>query len=171
MSGQIGSPEVTLPAEAGELHKKSIVNVFAIEDLTTKTSEDHVTGQGFGYSSPLEKPMQSNQVAYRWEGMIHPTALQAKSKPEMIRAYNVRDTLQELAENFAQQYREHQDSLLQANGESSYAIQFAPTQEQVAELLETSAQVQRVVRGLKPDEQEAFMSAFAKANAEARSSQ
>lgn len=156
--------ELSPSAESGELHKKSTIAVFAIEDLVTKTSEDHVTAQGFGYSSPLETPQQSNSITCRWEGMIHPTPLQEQ---KMVKAYNVRDTIQELAANFAQHYRDHSDATLQAQGEPSYALSFVPTEEQIAELMQTNPDVQRVVRGLKPEEQAAFMLAFSKANSEA----
>lgn len=158
------SPETPVVREKGELHKQSSINVFAIEDLITKTSEDHVTGQGFGFSSPLEKPVETKSISYRWEGMIHPNDLQKASSPEMIKAYNARESLTELAENFADQYRSHQDSELQAKGESSYALQFQPTQEQIAELMQTNADVQRLVRGLNEEEQVAFTLAFTKSN-------
>ncbi|OGV97582.1 hypothetical protein A2W24_06085 [Microgenomates group bacterium RBG_16_45_19] len=150
--------------ERGELHRTSKINIFAIDDKVTKTHEDHVTKQGFGYSSPLAKPEVSESTHYRWEGELHPNAAERVSRPDYVSSSNVRDSIEALAENFAQNYRDRQDPVLQQRGEASYSLQFQPTQEQIDELMKTNPDVARVVRGLKPEEQETFMNAFRKAN-------
>jgi hypothetical protein len=151
-------------AETGELHRTSAINIFAIDDKVTRTHEDHVTQQGFGYSSPLAKPEVTKSTYYRWEGRLHPNAAERTTNPEGTQSLNVRDSLEELAENFAQNYRDRQDPVLQQRGEASYSLQFQPTQEQIYELKKTSPDVARVVRGLNQEEQEKFMAAFRKAN-------
>jgi len=152
------------PERGGELHRASTINIFAIEDKTTKTHEDHVTKQGFGYSSPLARPEVSESTYYRWQGRLHPIAAQRATNPEGVQSSNSRGSLEELAENFAQNYRDRQDPVLQQQNEASYSLQFQPTKEQLEELRKANQDVARVVRGLNPEEQKRFMDSFLKAN-------
>lgn len=154
----------TIQPEKGELNRPSTVNIFAIEDKTTKTHEDHVTKQGFGYSTPLATPEVSESTYYKWQGRLHPNPAQRASKPEGFQSSNVRDSLEELAENFAQNYRDRQDPVLQQRGQASYSLEFQPTQDQIEELRKANPDVARVVRGLNQEEQKRFMAAFQKAN-------
>lgn len=151
-------------AESAELHKKSTVNIFAIADEVTRSSVDHMTARMSGYSTPLETPQVTNTLQYRWEGMIHPNEAQRAGGQADVRAYNVNDSLAGLAENFAAQYRDHQDPTLQAQNESSYALSFEATNEQLQSLMDTNSDVKRVIRGLNAEEQKQFMEAFNKAN-------
>lgn len=150
----------TEPLHGAELHKASTINIFAIQD--TKTYEDRVTKQGFGVSTPLATPQESTY--YRWQGRLHPNPAERTTQPEGTQSSNIRDSLEELAENFAHNYRDRQDPVLQQRGEASYSLQFQPTQEQIEELKKTNPDVARVVRGLTQEEQERFMTAFKKAN-------
>lgn len=171
-----GSVPVESPAgslstnlEIGELHKPLTINVFAIEDKRTKTHEDNITKQGFGYSTPLDKPEISESTYYKWQGRLHPITAEhgvnAKGDQSYIGSSNVRDSIEELAANLAQNCRDRQDLVLQGQGKDSYSLQLEPTQEQINELKKTTnSDVARVVRALKPEEQKKFLDAFHQAS-------
>jgi len=146
------------------IHRPSIINIYAVEDTVTKTHDDHVTRQGFGYSSPLAQPQITNETFYRWQGRLQPNAAEQTTNPQGVESSNSRSSIEELAENFAQNYRDRQDPVLQKKGDTSYSLQFQPTQAQLTELMKTNAEVARVIRALNPDEQRRFMEAFHEAN-------
>ena len=121
-------PKPMMIKPEANLHTPSIIHIYAID--TTQTTADHVTAQGFGYSSPLKQPI--HHTSYRWEGSLHPNEYERnnpKSREGYQGAFNVRDTLPSLAENFAEQYRSRQDPVLQTASKSSYLLEFEPPPE------------------------------------------
>lgn len=149
-----------------ELPTTSIINIFAITDTVTKTHKDCFTKGGWGYSSTLVEPEVSKETYYRWEGQLHPNAAErGVNRSEYVKSYNVKTSIEELAENFAQNSRDTQDPGLKKRGKDSYSLKFQPTKEQIDELMKTSpSNVERVVRDLTSEERERFMDAFRKAN-------
>lgn len=158
LSGQPEGP--SRQQEVGETHKPHTINIFAINDKFTQTTEDHVSAQGFGYSSPLETPVEHNDTRYWWEGQLHNNLLNPDGQSS-----NSNDSLTALAQNFADQYRSHLDLALQKLGLASYSLQFQPTEKQIEAMMKNANQgVTRIVRGLSPEEQTRFMDAFQNAN-------
>lgn len=83
--------------------KPGIVYLYAIDSV--QTTQDSVTRQGFGYSSPLKKPIATTRFA--WDGILYPTEMD-KSMPDRahgVRTGAVREKVEDLALGFADQYR------------------------------------------------------------------
>lgn len=145
------------------LNEPSTIRVVALVTNFLKTQEDHVTAQGFGYSSPLEKPVQVNETAYKWEGLLHPNAAERqapKSREGYRGASNIKNSVTELAENFAQNADQRQNPTLQLSGKDSYTFNFEPlvTEDAVKTLPDHTK-----MRALDSQEQDAFLRAYEEA--------
>jgi len=132
----------------------STINVYAIE--TTKTEENFVSKQGFGHTEKLKSPQRS--VSYHWEGKLH------NQTEDYVGSSGGRDSIEDLAENFSDNYMTHQNPKLKNEGKPSYGFSFTPPQE--AEKQYSGGKTVRV-RGLSGEEQERFLEAFKKANKKA----
>jgi hypothetical protein len=90
------------------------IRVYA--KVTTRTAEDHVSPQGFGWSTPLGKPEMSN--SYIWEGKLH------GQRSDVTTPYNSLGSLEELAQNLALNLKGHQSPQHTQAGAPAYSITF-----------------------------------------------
>jgi len=136
----------------------SEINIYVVEK--TKTHEDHVTKQGFGYSTPLKSPQKLSRFV--WEGKLY----QSQSRKDYLGSSMSKEDIERLAENFALNYRDHLNPDLQKMGQSSYSLKFEPSEEIIRKFKEQHGEG-TTIRGLNSEEQKRFMEAFRKANEEA----
>lgn len=143
----------------------SEISIYVVEE--TKTHKDNVTDQGFGYGAPLESPQKSSRFV--WEGKLQPSEYE-RQNPQLRENYAgssmSQDDIEKLAQNFAYNYRTHQNPDLQKAGQSSYSLAFEPSEEVIRKFKEQHGE-NAVMRGLNAEEQKRFMDAFRKANEEA----
>lgn len=129
------------------------VSIFAADRI--KTSVDIFSNQGFGRTTSLEKPISS--TTYHWSGILHGKGT------DNVGSSNCRDTLSQLAANFAENYRGHQNPDLQKAGKASYTLCFEPTSMDTL-TFSSGQQGQVTIRPLTAEEQQVFMRAFQQAN-------
>lgn len=145
--------------EGKEIAQTSTINIYATE--STRTHMSHVTKQGFGVSTPLDKPQ--TEIYYHWNGKLHPTELQRRhpqSRDTYVSSSNAHADLEALAQNFAHNYRETSNPDLQREGKPSYALSFEPSK-----ALKKAMEEQGIkYRHLTQEEQDKFMEAFLEAN-------
>jgi hypothetical protein len=128
--------------------------VYAVE--TTKTTRDEVSAQGFGYTSPLAVPQKETHFVWQGELFNGPGSLSGSS--------NARKELDQLASNFADNYRRSLCHLSVAQGTSPYDIHFGVP----ADIRQSYVGDEHErVRNLTDVEREAFVTAFREANRKA----
>ena len=143
----------------------SEIDIYVVEEV--KTHKDNVTDQGFGYSTPLESPQKSSRFV--WEGKLQPSEHERKnpqSRENYAGSSMSQDDIEKLAQNFAYNYRSHQNPDLQKAGQNSYSLKFEPSEEVMRKFKEQHGEGV-TIRGLNAEEQKIFMDAFRKANEEA----
>lgn len=136
------------------------INIYALEE--TVTTEDRVSKQGFGTSRPLENPVKN--IYYRWEGKL----FSPNDDGSVGESSNVREDIVALAQNFADNYRNHLDPDKLKKKEATYLFSFEPgtTGKKLAESNRGFGKESRV-RDLTQQEQEIFNNAFIADNKEA----
>ena len=128
--------------------KQNVVTVYAVE--TVRTMEDHVTKQGFGYSTPLEKP--ETTVTYNWQTQLH------GQRPEVIGAGNTRESLSELAENLAMNVKTYPSQPHNQAGIPAYSLSYQVERKEAG-----NDDSKSITRPLTSVEQLLFSGAFQKA--------
>jgi hypothetical protein len=134
-------------AAAAVKQTTNTINVFAVEQ--TLTQEDHVTKQGFGYTSPLKEPRKS--IYFSWNGKLH------GSEKNVVSTSGGGQTVQAAAEHFSPVYRSHLNPDAIKAGVSSYRFDFTPPKNTD----------QKGARALDAAEKGLFLEAFRAANEEA----
>jgi len=124
--------------------KPNVVTVYAVE--TVRTMKDHVTEQGFGYSSPLEKP--ETTVKYSWQTNLH--------KPG-VKTGNYGNSLDELAQNLAMNVKATPSQPHNQAGIPFYSISYDMERKEINGISKS------VIRPLTLFEQLLFSGAFRKA--------
>ncbi|MGD0576658.1 MAG: hypothetical protein ABSA74_01105 [Candidatus Staskawiczbacteria bacterium] len=132
----------------------SEISIYATQE--TITDEGMATPKGYPYSRKLEKPQ--TRTTYHWEGPIFlepgKTPYSSMGKAE----------IDDLAENFANNYRIHQNPELQKRGESSYSLKFGAPEKTIEEMKKKYPSGRISFRDLTPKEQDEFLEAFQKDN-------
>ena len=139
--------------EAREALRPQKIHVYAVE--ITRTTEDRVTPQGFAYSPPLESPVTT--TTFYWEGNLFPSQSIPGGTQDLIHSFGFREGIEELAENFAENYRDRQNPNLHGTDAVSYSLAFEPPSGKTLEGL----------RALSSAERQAFLAAFQRANIKA----
>lgn len=93
--------------------KSNVINIYARQK--TETMENYISEQGFGSSTPLEMPKSS--INYIWEGQLH-------GQKDGEHSHNVKNTLDELAENLVSNIRTHPSPLHNQARVPAYSIRF-----------------------------------------------
>lgn len=141
------------PSEVREALKPQPIHIYAVQ--TTRATEDWVTSQGFGRSKPLNRP--ETTTTFYWEGNLFPNQSMPGNAQGLTHSFGFRGSIEQLAENFAENYRGRQNPDLQNLGSASYSFTFEPPNGNTLE----------GARVLSSTEKEEFLTAFQRANIKA----
>ncbi|KKP33083.1 MAG: hypothetical protein A2312_01395 [Candidatus Staskawiczbacteria bacterium RIFOXYB2_FULL_32_9] len=146
-------------AEGDETEPKlGEVYVYAVEE--TRREESHVTRQGFGYSTPLEKP--ETEIRFAYSGQFYTPEAQRR-QGWTGGARNARENLKSLAISFSENYlRSRGNEEKETGKKTDFTFKFDPA----PDTEKGSYSNERKSRSLTPEEQEEFLEAFREANKE-----
>ncbi len=136
-----------------EIPQKGRIHVYAVESI--KTTKDEVSAQGFGSSSPLAVPQKETHFVWRGELFSSPGNLSGSS--------NACKQLDQLATNFADNYRRSLSRLFVPLGTSPYVIHFGVPADVQQSYKDVGDEYERV-RDLTEAERDNFLAAFQEAN-------